>query len=58
MRRTHLRRRANILKRLLVHVGAYSLSLVLRRATGYGTPRGLRGKGSKGHQTASSMRLA
>ncbi len=40
MRRTHLRGHENILKRLLIHVGAFNLSLVLRRATGYGTPRG------------------
>ena len=40
MRRTHLRGHENILKRLLVHVGAFNLSLVLRRATGHGTPRG------------------
>ena len=40
MRRTHLRGHENILKRLLVHVGAFNLSLVLRRTTGYGTPRG------------------
>jgi transposase len=41
MRRTHLRGHPNILKRLLVHVGAFNLSLVLRRELGAGTPRGL-----------------
>jgi len=41
MRRLHLRGRANILKRLLIHVGAFNLSLALRRAAGAGTPRGL-----------------
>jgi transposase len=41
MRRTHLRGRENILKRLLIHVGGFNLSLVLRLLTGKGTPRGL-----------------
>lgn len=42
MRRTHLRGYENILKRLLVHVGAFNLSLVMRKMVGSGTPRGLR----------------
>lgn len=41
MRRLHLRGRQNILKRLLIHVGAFNLSLVLRQSFGKGTPRGL-----------------
>jgi transposase len=41
MRRVHLRGHDNILKRLLIHVGGYNLSLVLRAAIGKGTPRGL-----------------
>lgn len=41
MRRLHLRGRTNILKRLLVHVGAFNLSLALRKRLGAGTPRGL-----------------
>ena len=41
MRRTHLRGHRNILKRLLIHVAAFSLSLILRREIGVGTPRGL-----------------
>lgn len=41
MRRTHLRGHENILKRLLVHVGAFNLSLVMRKVVGCGTPRGL-----------------
>ena len=41
MRRTHLRGHRNILKRLLLHVAAFNLSLVLRREIGVGTPRGL-----------------
>jgi len=41
IRRTHLRGHQNILKRLLLHVAAFNLSLVLRREAGAGTPRGL-----------------
>ncbi len=44
MRRTHLRGHQNILKRLLIHVGAFNLSLILRREIGVGTPRGLQGR--------------
>jgi transposase len=43
MRRVHLRGRDNILKRLLVHVGGFNLSLVMRKMCGKGTPRGLQG---------------
>ena len=43
MRRVHLRGRANILKRYLVHVAGFNLSLVMRRIFGVGTPRGLQG---------------
>ena len=41
MRRTHLRGRENILKRLLIHVGTFNLSLIFRRMLGAGTPREL-----------------
>lgn len=41
MRRVHLRGRENILKRLLVHVAGFNLSLILRKLYGRGTPRGL-----------------
>src|SRR5215831_18085106 len=41
MRRVHLRGHANILKRLLIHIAGFNLSLVLRQLTGKGTPRGL-----------------
>ena len=44
MRRTHLRGHANILKRLLVHAGAFNLGLLMRKAFGRGTPRGLQGR--------------
>jgi transposase len=43
MRRTHLRGHPNILKRLLIHVAGFNLSLVLRQILGFGTPRGLQG---------------
>jgi len=41
LRRVHLRGRENILKRVLIHVAGFNLSLVLRLMTGKGTPRGL-----------------
>jgi transposase len=41
MRRVHLRGRENILKRLLIHIAGFNLSLVVRSMTGKGTPRGL-----------------
>ena len=31
MRRTHLRRHDNIIKRLLIHAGAFNLGLVMRK---------------------------
>jgi transposase len=43
MRRVHLRGRENVLKRVLIHVGAFDLSLVMRQVFGKGTPRGLQG---------------
>ncbi len=47
MRRTHLRGHENILKRQLVHVGAFNLSLILRRVLGAGTPREWRNRVAK-----------
>jgi transposase len=44
MRRTHLRKHTNILKRLLVHASACNLGLWMRTLTGVGTPRGLQGR--------------
>jgi len=41
MRRVHLKGRENILKRLLIHVGAFNLSIAMRGKLGAGTPRGL-----------------
>src|SRR5207244_4335054 len=43
MRRAHMRGRDNVLKRMLIHVGGFNLSLVMRKLLGKGTPRGLQG---------------
>jgi transposase len=43
MRRTHLRGHNNILKRVLVHVSALNLGLLMRKTVGVGTPRSLQG---------------
>jgi transposase len=44
MRRTHLRGHQNILKRQLIHVGAFNLSLIFRSLIGAGTPRELKNR--------------
>ena len=44
LRRVHLRGHPNILKRLIVHAGAFNLGLLMRRLFGRGTPRGLQGR--------------
>jgi transposase len=41
MRRVYLRKRDNIHKRVLIHVGGYNLGVLMRRLTGIGTPRTL-----------------
>ena len=43
MRRTHLRGRDNILKRLLIHAAAFNIALLVRKLHGIGKPRTLRG---------------
>ena len=43
LRRTHLRGRDNICKRVLIHASAFNLGLLMRELTGKGTPRGLQG---------------
>jgi transposase len=43
MRRVHLRGHDNILKRVLLHVGAFNLGLLMRALFGIGTPRSLQG---------------
>lgn len=44
MRRLYLRGSENVLKRLLLHVGAFNLSLIFRKILGAGTPRELRNR--------------
>jgi transposase len=44
LRRCYLRGRENILKRQLVHVGAFNLSLILRKLLGAGTPREMKNR--------------
>jgi transposase len=44
LRRTHLRGHQNILKRLLIHAGAFNLGVLMRQAFGCGTPRGRQGR--------------
>jgi transposase len=44
LRRVHLRRHTNILKRVLVHAAALNLGLLMRTLVGVGTPRSLQGR--------------
>jgi transposase len=44
MRRVHLRGHENILKRVLLHAGAFNLGLLMRHLVGIGTPRSLQGR--------------
>jgi transposase len=44
LRRIYLRGHPNILKRLIVHAGAFNLGLLMRRVFGRGTPRCLPGR--------------
>jgi hypothetical protein len=43
MRRLYLRGRENIEKRLLIHGAGFNLGLVLRKTSGFGTPRSMQG---------------
>lgn len=43
MRRTHLRKRDNILKRVLFHAIGFNLALLVRERYGIGKPRTLQG---------------
>lgn len=43
MRRVHLRRRENILKRVLIYLGGINLALVTRQLLGKGVACGLQG---------------
>ncbi len=47
MRRTHLRKHNNILKRQLIHVAGFNLSLIFRKLLGAGTPRELNNLGQR-----------
>lgn len=40
MRRAHLKGRENVHQRYLIHVASFNLGLILRKLTGYGTPKG------------------
>jgi transposase len=44
LRRVQVRGHGNVLKRLLVHAGAFNLGLWMRTLFGIGTPRGLQGR--------------
>ena len=44
LRRVHVRGHENVLKRLLVHAGAFNLGLWIRTLFGVGTPRSLQGR--------------
>jgi transposase len=44
LRRAHVRGHENVLKRLLVHAGAFNLGIWMRSLCGIGTPRGLQGR--------------
>jgi len=43
LRRVYLRGRENVLKRVLIHLGGFNLSLAMRQWLGKGTPRGWQG---------------
>jgi transposase len=54
MRRTHLREHRNILKRLLIHAGAFNLGLVVRSLLGVGRDHGA--VGAARHRTRPGVR--
>jgi len=58
MRRTHLRGRENILKRQLIHVCAFNLSLIFRQLLGAGTPRELKNGGWHGFAAFIWLQIA
>jgi len=58
--RCHLRGRENILKRQLIHVRAFNLSLILRKILGAGTPRELKNRATRlvcGYFGSSSIQI-
>jgi len=44
LRRVHVRGHKEIRKRMLIHVAAFNLGLLMRRRFGVGTPRSLQGR--------------
>jgi transposase len=58
MRRTHLRGRENILKRQLIHVCGFNLSLIFRLLLGAGTPRELKNRGRDAFAALIWLRIA
>src|SRR5476649_484053 len=58
MRRVHLRGHDNILKRLLIHLCGFNLSLVMRKNCGKGTPRGWQGHAVNGYLTFLRLWIA
>jgi transposase len=44
LRRMHVRRQRNVLKRILIGAASYNLGLLMRTLTGAGTPRSLQGR--------------
>jgi transposase len=55
MRRVHLRGSENICKRVLIHVGAFNLGLVMRKMMGIGTPRGAQGRSGAAQRSAGEI---
>jgi transposase len=58
MRRVYLRGHENVLKRQLIHVGAFNLSLIFRRTLGAGTPRELRNRKQRRINAVLLFRIA
>ena len=58
MRRTHMKGRENILKRLLIHAGAFNLSVAMRSKLAAGTPRGLADVGKRAKAAVEELPLA
>jgi transposase len=57
MRRTHLRGRNNILKRLLFHAVAFNVALLVRKQHGIGKPRTLQGVSNSISMLISLLRM-
>lgn len=55
LRRTHLRGSQNICKRVLIHIGAFNLGLVMRKLVEAGPPRGLQRAGANGNHLLAQV---